>query len=201
MDEVKNNSRYLIVGLGNPGKKYQNNRHNVGFIFLDYLVEKLKIENLIQDFEQKWKKDSLFQSELIKTILFNKEYILLKPQTYMNMSGFAVRKVSKSYNISTSEIIIVHDDLDMPLGRYKIHFANGPKLHNGLESIKRHLGTKDFWRIRIGVDNRQKTGWVDGEAYVLQDFLPEEKEILKKEVFENVIERLKKNRSQLKGWI
>jgi PTH1 family peptidyl-tRNA hydrolase len=80
--------------------------------------------------------------------------------------------------------------LDIPLGKFRIDFGKGPRLHNGLKSIEQTLKTKNFWRIRIGVDNRPKTGWIDGEAYVLQDFLKEEKEVLENEVFGKIVEKL-----------
>jgi PTH1 family peptidyl-tRNA hydrolase len=160
----------VIIGLGNPGKKYQNNRHNVGHMFIDYL-NKLAVEQKNKSFTLKTFKTNCFMNESGKEV----EKILKKLQV-------------KSYKLQ--DVFIVHDDLDIPLGKFRIDFGKGPKLHNGLKSIEQTLKTKDFWRIRIGIDNRQKTGWVDGEAYVLQDFLPEEREILENEVFGKIGERL-----------
>jgi PTH1 family peptidyl-tRNA hydrolase len=111
----------------------------------------------------------------------------------MNESGKEVEKILKKLQVKSyklQDVFIVHDDLDIPLGKFRIDFGKGPKLHNGLKSIEETLKTKDFWRIRIGIDNRQNTGWVDGETYVLQDFLPEEREILENEVFGKIVERL-----------
>jgi PTH1 family peptidyl-tRNA hydrolase len=159
----------VIIGLGNPGKKYQNNRHNVGHMFIDYL-------NKLSD-----QKNKSFNLKTFKT------------NRFMNESGKEIEKILKKLQVTSykiQDIFIVHDDLDIPLGKFRIDFAKGPRLHNGIKSIEETLKTKDFWRIRIGIDNRQKTGWIDGEAYVLQDFLPEEREILEKEVFGKIVKKL-----------
>ncbi|MGB9707555.1 MAG: aminoacyl-tRNA hydrolase [Microgenomates group bacterium] len=173
----------ILTGLGNPGEKYQNHRHNVGHMLIDYLVKKLtslKVNELKE------------RNISIAKIFTSKNLILAKNLTYMNESGKAVKKILNTFQVPRSTLYIIHDDLDIPFGKFKIQFANGPKLHNGIKSIEQTLKTKDFWRIRIGVDNRQKENWIDGETYVLQDFLPEEKEILSNEVFPKVIEQLKK---------
>ena len=160
----------LLIGLGNPGDKYKNNRHNVGFMFLDFLAgtEDWKISkstNLLY----KWIEIKGEKTELIK------------PQGYMNNSGFSVKKVlDKHQNIKLSDVYVIHDDLDIPLGKFKIDHATGPKLHNGIKSIEETLKTKDFWRIRIGVDNRKKESWIDGESYVLSNFTSDEKKQLDK---------------------
>jgi PTH1 family peptidyl-tRNA hydrolase len=158
----------IIIGLGNPGKKYENNRHNVGKMFIDYISQKSKV----------------------KSQKFNLKLKTFKTNCFMNESGKEVVKIIKNLKLKIKNLIIVHDDLDIPLGKFRIDFGKGPKLHNGLKSIEETLNTEDFWRIRIGVDNRQKTGWIDGEAYVLQDFLPEEREVLENEVFGKIGERL-----------
>ena len=138
----------LLVGLGNPGAKYTNTRHNIGFMFLDYLEQQQKLD------------------KQVKT---------LKPETYMNQSGMAVVKKLSFYKLQPADLIVIHDDLDLPLGEYKIQFGKGPKLHNGVESVEQAIGTKEFWRVRIGVDNRSLENRVPGDLYVLQNFLPEEK--------------------------
>jgi len=161
----------IIIGLGNPGKKYENNRHNAGYMFIDYLTQ-------ISNFK--------CQNENLKLKTF-------KTNCFMNESGKEVERILKTLHVTSyklHDLFIVHDDLDIPLGKFRIDFAKGPRLHNGIKSIEKILKTKDFWRIRIGIDNRQKTGFVDGETYVLQDFLPEEKEVLEKEVFEKIIKKL-----------
>ncbi len=143
----------ILVGLGNPGKKYKNNRHNVGQMFIDYLIKELKNSKI-----QKLK--------LIKTTVF------------MNESGKEINKITMNHEPRANFLYVVHDDLDIPLGKFKIVFGKGPQLHNGISSIEEELGTKDFWRIRIGVENRGVENRPTGEAYVLSDFTDEEQNIL-----------------------
>jgi PTH1 family peptidyl-tRNA hydrolase len=158
----------LIVGLGNPGDKYDGTRHNVGFAFLD----ELRVVLGAQEFEAKGK----FQAEI--TVLEN-QAILVKPQTFMNQSGIAVKAAANFYKIDPKDIIVVHDDLDIILGEYKLQKGVSPKLHYGIQSVDAQLGTVDYWRLRIGIDNRTATQRPSGEEYVLNKFEPNEKEILK----------------------
>ncbi len=106
------------------------------------------------------------------------KYIFLKPQLFMNRSGEVVQRVMQFYKVSLNDVYIVHDDLDILLGKYKLQKAIGPKLHNGLSSVEERLGTPDFWRLRIGVENRGGENKPSGERYVLSDFTPNEKEII-----------------------
>ena len=156
----------IIIGLGNPGKKYQNNRHNVGHLFVDYILE-----NQSAGWRTKVK--------------------IMKTDCFMNLSGFFVKKLSMINHLSSNDLIVVHDDLDIPLGKFHIQFASGPLLHNGLESIEQHLKTKDFYRIRIGVDNRPVDRKIPGETYTLQNFLPEEKKLLETEIFPKIFAQMK----------
>lgn len=177
----------LIVGLGNSGEKYKNNRHNVGFMSIDYLVEKLK--------NFKVKKFERNKMLYVACFMFH-DFFLAKPQTFMNQSGKAIKKLLSNFKtFRLSNLIVIHDDLDIPLGKFKIQKGVGPKLHKGIESIEKELGRQDFWRVRIGIDNRlidnKKRAWVDGETYVLQDFTGEEKQIIVNQVFPEVFERLK----------
>jgi len=146
----------LIVGLGNPGEKYLNNRHNTG---------QLVVETLLKKF-------------------LPKDFIVKKSQVFMNESGTFVKKLVEQYHIKPSDLWVIHDDLDIPLGSYKIQKGKGPKLHNGINSIEREMGTDEFWRVRIGVDSRDSESRISGEEYVLQDFTDEDKEILDKVVQE-----------------
>lgn len=180
----------LIVGLGNPGEKYKNNRHNVGFMFLDYLVYQLTSLRV-----NALKYDKYLNSQLAKLVINNNELLFSKPQTFMNLSGPAVKKLISNFKLKISNLIIVHDDLDIPLGKFKIQKGTGPQLHNGIESIEKSLRTKNFWRIRIGIDNRPaqrsfREGGIDGETYVLQNFLKEEKKIVAN-LFPQIFSRLK----------
>jgi len=149
----------LVVGLGNPGVKYALTRHNVGFLFIDYLVE---------------------------NHLIDKQIKTLKPDTFMNRSGLAVVKELQFYKLKPADLIVIHDDLDLRLGEYKIQLGKGPKLHNGVESVEQSLGSKEFWRIRIGVDNRDPEKRVSGEHYVLQPFTLAELTLLKQTVFPKI---------------
>ena len=131
----------LIVGLGNIGKEYQLNRHNVGFLAVDYLIDTLNASKV----------SSKFKGELFKT----SEYLLLKPQTFMNLSGESVVLVKNYYKIENDDIIVIHDDIDLKLGALKFKKGGGNGGHNGLKSIDKHIGP-DYYRIRIGVGRPEK---------------------------------------------
>lgn len=147
----------LIAGLGNIGKNYDKTRHNVGFIFIDQL----------SDFDLK--EDSKFEAETVAVEINNNKLILAKPTTMMNNSGRSIKKIADYFNIKPNQILIAHDDLDIALGEYKLQFSKGPKIHNGIISIENHLGTSDFWRLRLGVDNRneEERKHMSGADYVL----------------------------------
>lgn len=171
----------LIVGLGNPGDKYANNRHNAGFMFADYLIREVMRSTFgVRSQNTEFKFDNKLQADICKINISNDQLIIAKPQTFMNLSGEVVRKIVDYFNIDISDVIVAHDDLDLPIGKYKIQKNVGPKLHNGIISIEKHLGTSNFWRIRIGVENRNDNNRISGETYVLQDFTPEEKTIITK---------------------
>ena len=171
----------LIIGLGNPGDKYKNNRHNVGHQYIEFLIKELTNIELT---------DSSSNPQCVNALINNKEILLCKSDKFMNNSGFSVKKVlAKHQNIPLENVYIVHDDLDIPLGKFKIDHATGPKLHNGIKSIEETLKTRDFWRIRIGVDARKPDTWIDGEKYVLSDFTKEEQKIIKL-IFPNIIQKL-----------
>lgn len=146
----------LIIGLGNPGEEYKNTRHSVGYMVVD---------------------------ELNKTKL-PKDFVVKKPDTFMNDSGSFVLSQCTKYNIQYTDLFIVHDDLDIPLGKFKIQFGRGPKDHNGILDIEEKLGTKDFWRVRVGIDNRPLDNKPMGEVYTLENFTNEEKETLEKVIKE-----------------
>lgn len=157
----------MLIGLGNPGKKYANNRHNVGQMFVDYLL--------------KDQRSNIKNQSQVK---------ILKTDCFMNESGIFVKKLLSNFRtFKLLNLIVVHDDLDIPFGKFHIQFGVGPQLHNGLESIENHLKTKDFWRIRIGVDNRP--GKVPGETYVLHNFTEEELKNLKEIIFPKIFSQLK----------
>ena len=132
---------YVVVGLGNPGKEYAATRHNIGFIFLDYLAEKYRFAF----------KGTKWQAETAKDLSWGYPVLFVKPQTYMNRSGVAVRAIADFYQVDSSKIIVIHDDLDLPLGRTKIMVNRGAGGHNGIRSLIEHLGGNDFVRVRVGI--------------------------------------------------
>ncbi len=173
----------LIAGLGNPGKKYARNRHNAGFMFVDYIATLLHgsidnnrtMEQSVNQFRyDKFTNAEITNSQLTTHNLQPTPILLGKPQTFMNRSGESIRKIITNYELRIDNVFIAHDDLDIELGKFKIQLGVGPKKHNGIASIEQHLHTPDFWRIRIGVDNRGGDRALTGEEYVLQDFLPDE---------------------------
>jgi len=151
----------LLIGIGNPGEKYKNIRHNAGFMCIN-------------------------QVRLPAGKAGTPGFVAKKSNIFMNDSGKFVKKITVSYQLSTTDLYVVHDDLDIPLGKYKIQFGKGPELHYGIQSIEEELGTKEFWRIRIGVDNRDPQNRIPGEDYVLRDFTKEELDILPK-VFNEIV--------------
>ena len=152
----------LIVGLGNPGEKYKNTRHNIGFMVLDRLVGELGVTG--------FELNNKFACYMLQTT----NCILAKPNTFMNDSGHAVVALTTFYHLQTTNLWVIHDDLDLRLGDYKIQFGVGPKLHYGIESVNKALGTRQYWRVRVGVDNRSSDNRIPGEDYVLQRFSDEE---------------------------
>ena len=185
MDKIK-----LIIGVGNPDPEYQNTRHNVGFMFLDYLAEKLGAN----DFEFEKKTNSLVS----KTKPKKTTIILTKPQTYVNKSGEAVKKLLKNLKLEIENLVVIHDDLDIPFGNTKLSFDKNSGGHKGIESIMRALKTKKFYRLRIGLAKpalakaRQQSDKKRDEfvvKMVLSKFSPSEQEQLKK-VFKEGYEKL-----------
>ena len=170
----------IIVGLGNPGEKYQHNRHNVGFIVVEELNKFMVNET--------WGMVKKFNAEIIQS----KDFILVKPQTFMNESGVAVEAICRFYKIKHSELYIIHDDLDIKLGEYKIQFGRGPKVHNGLSSVNEKLGSDQYWHVRVGVENREIRGnkGVPGVVYSLDDFRTEEKKLVDG-VIKSIVEEMK----------
>lgn len=167
----------LLVGLGNPGDKYIQTRHNVGFMFLDFMYEKSEVT-------KPWKFDKYMNAEIAQVTYKDTDFLLAKPQTFMNRSGETIKQLTTHYNLQPNDCYIAHDDLDFKLGDFKISLGKGPKLHNGITSIENMLRTKDFFRIRIGIDNR--TAPIPGETYVLSNFTQEELRNLQ-DVFSSIL--------------
>lgn len=151
----------LIAGLGNPGGQYAETRHNVGFLLLDSLAEDLKL-----DFRPK------FQGLVAETQISGEKIYLLKPQTFMNLSGRSVRELTQFYKLRPEDILVVYDDMDLPLGRLRLRNSGSAGGHNGIKSMLAELGTEDFWRLKIGI-GRPPAGW-DSARYVLSAFTKED---------------------------
>jgi len=132
----------LIVGLGNPGRQYEKTRHNAGFLFLDALATELGCA---------WTNESRFQGLFAEGSVASGKVMLLKPDTFMNRSGLSVGKVTRYYKLLPEEILIVHDELDFNPGIVKLKKEGGHAGHNGLRDIIAHLGSKDFYRLRLGI--------------------------------------------------
>ncbi len=163
----------LVIGLGNPGEKYQKNRHNTGFIILDELKKNWNFSNF--EFSKK------FNADISEGIFEGDKIILAKPQTFMNNSGEAVQKIMSFYKLAPEDILVIHDDLDINFGESKISNDSGPAGHNGVQDIINKTGTQNFKRIRVGIEGeeKRKTRIIPGDVFVLQDFSVEELEKIK----------------------
>ncbi len=157
---------WLIVGLGNPGDKYKGNRHNVGFMTVDQIAD----DHMFPNFKSK------FQGEITEGRLAGEKVALLKPMTFMNESGRSVRKAADFYKIPPERIIVFYDELDIAPGKIKIKQGGGSGGHNGIKSMDAHLGSKDYWRVRLGIGHPGDKNRVSG--YVLSDFSKAEQEWL-----------------------
>jgi len=149
---------FLIVGLGNPGREYKDNRHNVGFMLVDRLTVRLGA-----------RMSRMQAKALVASINYESNKIILaKPQTYMNLSGQSIQGLARFYKLPLENMIVAHDDLDLPFGTIRIRPGGGPGGQRGVASTIERLGTKDFRRLRIGIG--RPPGRMDPAAYVLQDF-------------------------------
>ena len=159
----------LIIGLGNPGPEYANNRHNVGCMVIDALRKKIGFPE--------WRKKEKFFSEVSEGVFETEKIILSKPQTFMNLSGKAVRALVDFHHVKLEDLIIIEDDIDLPLGTIRIRQKGSAGTHNGMKSIVESMGTENFPRIRIGIENRDEKlkKKQDLSSYVLSDFHAEEK--------------------------
>lgn len=148
----------LIVGLGNPGKEYENTRHNIGFMFVDYYIS-------YKSYICNWKKK--FNGLFTEITINNEKVMFLKPQSYMNLSGEVVKKVIDYYKISIDDILIISDDLDLNVGNFKLKPKGSSGGHNGLKNIELNLGSSSFKRLKIGISNNKN---IDTKDYVLCKF-------------------------------
>ncbi|HLB95387.1 MAG TPA: aminoacyl-tRNA hydrolase [Patescibacteria group bacterium] len=151
----------IVVGLGNPGAKYQNTRHNVGFMVLEEVANRLEII---------FRNENFFLSQMA----IKDKSIFVKPQTFVNQSGRAVDKIKNYQKVEIENILVIHDDVDLDLGTIRIVRGGSSAGHKGVQSVIEHIG-EDFWRLRLGIG---KSSHLPTEKWVLEKFLPDEKKIL-----------------------
>ena len=168
-----------IIGLGNMGKEYENTRHNSGFLMIDYIADKYKIEL------SKKKKKCIYGEGIIN----GNKVSLVKPTTFMNLSGEAIVEIMNWYKITPKNIVVIYDDIDIPLGeiRYKEKGSSGT--HNGMRNIIENIKTEEFSRIRVGIENRQNVP-IPLIDYVLQKFSKEELDVLQDKIMNKVEENI-----------
>jgi PTH1 family peptidyl-tRNA hydrolase len=156
----------LIVGLGNPGKEYEASRHNIGFLVVNRLARTHGIPLQERKYKSRWGRGEIEGHPVI----------LAKPRTYMNLSGDAVKLLLAPFSLTSNELIVIHDDLDLPFGRIKIKEKGGNGGHKGIQSIMHAIGSGDFLRIKVGIG--RPPGGMDAADYVLQPFDRAEKPLL-----------------------
>ena len=152
----------LVVGLGNPGKEYVNTRHNIGYSFVDYYLDK-KFGDV------NWTKK--FDGKYTQVIVDKEKVVFLKPETFMNLSGNSVRKIVDYFDISIDDILVISDDLDLLVGNFKLRLDGSCGGHNGLRDIESKLGTSEYKRLKIGISNDKSS---DTKDYVLGKFSKDE---------------------------
>jgi len=175
VEEGFNQNTFMIVGLGNPGLRYRHNRHNVGFMVIDALAKQLDLKL----------KKAKSKALIVETRYEGKSLILVKPQTFMNLSGKSVAPLVRFFKVPLENLVIIHDDLDIPLGTIRIRPGGGTGGQQGVKSILNELGDRQVPRLRVGIS--RPPGRMDPADYVLQDFSSAEKDEL-----EDVLERSSK---------
>lgn len=167
---------YLIVGLGNPGKEYEITKHNAGYMAVDYIASQLN---------EKINKEK-FSGMYCKTNINGQPVILLKPITYMNLSGNSVVQFMNYFDIPVSNLIVIFDDVDIPMGKIRIKKSGSAGTHNGMKSVINSIGSTEFARIKIGIDNGQEINLID---YVLSNYTKEQLEnlqLVNKDVYDSI---------------
>jgi PTH1 family peptidyl-tRNA hydrolase len=167
MEEFNKDLPVMIIGLGNPGPAYRHTRHNFGFLALDELADALNIQV----------KRLKFKAMLGEGRFGDRKVVLVKPMTFMNESGRAVAPLLRYFKLPLSNILVIHDDLDLPLGTLRLRPSGGTSGQRGMASIITQLGTQEFPRMRLGIG--RPPGQMDPVDYVLKDFLPSEHELVK----------------------
>lgn len=160
----------LVVGLGNPGEKYAGTRHNIGFDCIDYCAKEMYLEL----------NEAKFKGVFGKGMVSGEKVILLKPLTFMNLSGESVRPLMDYYDIKIEDLVVIYDDMDLPTGKIRLRQKGSAGGHNGIKSLIAHLGTQEFNRIRVGVDRPQ-----NGESvinHVLGTYRPDERDAVSESI-------------------
>ena len=162
----------IIIGLGNPGKEFDTTRHNAGFLCVDFLQKEWSFEN--------FRRDAKMSAEISAGMVGKEKYLLIKPTTFMNDSGIATQALIRFYKLTVSDIIVIHDDLDIDLGIYKKTLSSRSAGHNGVADIIEKIGTQDFFRIRLGIGRPKGTdgACISTHDYVLERFSPSELDLL-----------------------
>jgi PTH1 family peptidyl-tRNA hydrolase len=158
---------WLVVGLGNPGPSYARTRHNVGHLVADELAARTG---------GTWKQHKQVRAEVIETRISGLRTVLAKPRSYMNESGGPVKALRDYYDVPVEQLVVVHDELDLPYGSLRVKLGGGDNGHNGLRSLRRALGTGEFHRVRVGVG--RPPGRLDPAEFLLRDFTPAERKEL-----------------------
>ena len=175
----------LIVGLGNPGKEYENTRHNIGFMSVDKIIHE---KNLTEK--------EKFNGKYYEYNINNEKIIILKPQNYINLSGQVINKFVNYFKIDINDILIIHDDLDLPVGKIKLRMSGGSGGHNGLKDIENCLKTKNYKRVKVGISNNKN---IDTKDYVLGKFSKNDIELIDKNnnAYKDIIENFNYNNIEL----
>ena len=169
----------IIIALGNPGTKYEKTRHNVGWLILDLLIAGFELQNT------NWQ--NKFNSEILETSIKGQKFIFMKPQTFMNESGTAVKSIIDFYKLDPSrDILVLHDEVDLPFGTIRSTDSSSSAGQNGVQDIIDKLGSQNFHRTRIGVETRASRTEMDTKDFVLSNFSDEEIKKLQEEVFPKV---------------
>ena len=171
----------VVVGLGNPGAKYEQTKHNIGFMCVDYYANQHDIT---------FKFDRKFNAEIAK----QGDLVLVKPQTFMNLSGESVKKVLQYFDVDQEDTLIIYDDLDLPLAKLRLREQGGAGGHNGIKSLIEHLGSDQFKRLRIGIDSHP---FMEAKDYVLSKFSKEELDqvVLAAKATKEIISQFQQGRS------
>ncbi len=172
----------LIVGLGNPGSNYEKTRHNVGFQIIDMFIKETECSS---------RSNASFKSIVAECRTTDGKLLVIKPATFMNNSGDAVKSIAQFYKISYSDIWVIHDDKDIEIGKIKINVGGGSAGHNGINSLIQELGSDEFVRFRVGIKNDAVQGQMDTAAFVLAQFTGEEASLIQK-ACEHTVQAIKK---------